>query len=106
MGSVPLAGWAAQWHVLAMTASKRLIEVDETTAATLERRAAERGLSVASLIAEMTAFEGEAVPPDETAELDRRWALVTAGEVTIPHEDVVQWLQTWGTPSFRSWNSR
>lgn len=89
-----------------MTAPKRMIEVDETTAATLERRAAARGLSVASLIAEMAAFEGEAVLHEEMAELDRRWALVAAGEATIPHEEVVRWLHTWGTPSFRSWNSQ
>jgi predicted transcriptional regulator len=80
------------------------IEVDKTTADTLNARAAERGVSVAELLAEMVR-EGEAVEvgPAEIAELDRRWANIKAGEATIPHEDVVRWLNTWGTPAFKPW---
>ena len=91
-----------------MTSAKRTIEIDEATATTLERRAAERGLSVPALIAEMTALEDEisVLPPEEIAELDRRWALVEAGEATVPHDEVVRWLRNWGTPSFKSWNNR
>jgi predicted transcriptional regulator len=90
-----------------MTAVKRTIEVDEATAAALESRAAERGLSVSQLVAEMTAVQSAATvhPNDEVAELDRQWAAIKAGESTIPHEKVVRWLQTWGTPSFRPWNN-
>jgi len=91
-----------------MTAAKRNIEVDETTASTLELRAAERGLSVSDLIAEMTAIHGAAtdLPRDEIAELDRQWRAIKSGEATVPHERVVRWLQTWGTPSYRPWNNR
>jgi len=91
-----------------MTAAKRYIEVDETTASTLELRAAERGLSVSDLIAEMTAIHGAAtdLPRDEIAELDRQWRAIKSGEATVPHERVVRWLQTWGTPSYRPWNNR
>jgi hypothetical protein len=91
-----------------MTAAKRNIEVDETTAATLESRAAERGLSVADLVAEMTAIHGNGsdLPRDEIAELDRQWRAIKSGEATVPHEKVVRWLQTWGTPSHRPWNDR
>lgn len=91
-----------------MTASKRTIEVDDATAAALESRAAEAGLSVTELLAEMFAL-GSApakLSPAEVAELDRQWAAIKAGEPTVPHEDVVRWLHTWGTPGFRPWNSR
>jgi predicted transcriptional regulator len=43
---------------------------------------------------------------DELAELDRRWAAVEAGEATVPHEKVVRWLETWGTPAFTPWGKR
>ena len=91
-----------------MTAAKRIIELDEATATTLESRAAERGLSASELIAEMTAIQSGTtiVPFDEISELDRRWAAIEAGEATIPHEEVARWLQTWGTPSYKPWNSR
>jgi predicted transcriptional regulator len=91
-----------------MTGATRLIEVDEQTAAVLEARAAERGLSVPELVAEMTAFPASPVGlrDDDIAELDRRWAAIEAGEPTVPHEDVVRWLQTWGTPAFKEWLDR
>lgn len=91
-----------------MTASKRTIEVDDVTAAALESRAAEAGLSVAELVAEMFALGGAPakLSPVEVAELDRRWTSIKGGEPTVPHEDVVRWLDTWGTPGFRPWNSR
>ena len=81
------------------------IEVDETTAATLRTRAAERGVSVAELVAELVLLESApmSAEPDEIAELDRRWAAIQAGEATVPHEEVVRWLETWGTPAFRPW---
>ena len=41
---------------------------------------------------------------EELAELDRRWAAIEAGEPTIPNDQVVGWLETWGTPAFRPWN--
>jgi predicted transcriptional regulator len=34
-------------------------------------------------------------------ELDRQWIAIKAGELTIAHDDVVRWLDTWGTPNFR-----
>lgn len=37
----------------------RKIEIDETTAIVLERRAADRGLSVADLVAELTEYATE-----------------------------------------------
>jgi predicted transcriptional regulator len=84
-----------------MNAPKRLIEVDEQTAIALETRAAERGLTVPDLVAEMTAVATFEVAPSaaEVAELDRRWAAIEAGEPTIPHDSVVRWLRTWGSPA-------
>jgi predicted transcriptional regulator len=88
--------------------SKRTIEVDDTTAAALETRAAEAGLSVAELLAEMVAAEGmrSELPSAGIAALDQQWAAIKAGEPTVPHQDIVRWLDTWGTPGFRSWKGQ
>jgi predicted transcriptional regulator len=90
-----------------MNVKMRKIEVDGATAETLEARAAERGLSVAELVAEMTTLQEQAtVSPEALAELDRQWAAIKAGEPTVPHDNVVQWLETWGTPGFKLWNKQ
>jgi predicted transcriptional regulator len=85
-----------------MAPMAKTIEVDEDTAATLKKRAASRGLSVAELVAEMTTLQFAPTDPsaEELADLDRQWAAIKAGEPTIPHEDVARWLRTWGTPAF------
>jgi hypothetical protein len=77
-----------------MSVPKRLIEVDEGTAIALETRAAELGLSVSALVAEMTRIAS--AHDDDVAELDRRWAAIEAGESTVAHDTVVRWLRTWG----------
>ncbi len=88
--------------------SKRTIEVDDTTAAALESRAAEVGLSVAELLAEIVAAGGAAAETTDAgvAGLGRQWAAVKAGDPTVAHDDVVRWLDTWGTPRFRPWNDQ
>jgi hypothetical protein len=80
------------------------IEVDKHTADMLQNRAAELGVTVPQLIAELAALEGAArdVDATELAELDRRYARAV-GNARVPHERVVQWLRTWGTPGFRPW---
>jgi predicted transcriptional regulator len=81
-----------------MAPHKRTLEVDSDTAAALEHRAAETGLSVSDLLAEMVARQhapAEASAAD-IAELDRQWAAIKAGEPTVPHDSVVRWLDTWG----------
>jgi len=85
-----------------MSDKGRSIEVDEGTAAALESRAAERGVSVSQVVAELVPL---AVDSETIAELDRRWAAIEAGEPTVPHEDVVRWLKTWGTPAFKDWSN-
>lgn len=91
-----------------MNAPKRLIEVDEQIATALEARAAERGLSVSDLVAELAAGAASQQAPsiDDIAELDRRWAAIEAGKPTISNDAVVQWLRTWGSPAFKSWHDR
>lgn len=83
-----------------MTAKSQTIEIDAETAALLESRAAERGVSVSQLLSELLPL---AADPETIAELDRRWAAIEGGEQTIPHDEVVRWLKTWGTPSFKPW---
>jgi hypothetical protein len=29
-----------------------------------------------------------------------------AGQPTVPHAEVVRWLETWGTPAFKPWHER
>jgi hypothetical protein len=91
-----------------MTKAKRTIEIDEDTATGLERRAAERGVSVSQLVAEFVSLENQpvAVGLDEIGELDRRWAEVRDGRPTVANSDVVRWLETWGTPAFKPWHSQ
>ena len=86
-----------------MTAKTETIEVDADTAALLKARAEERGVSVATVVAELVPAEGDGT---SVTEMDRRWAAVESGEPTIPHEEVRAWLQTWGTPDFKPWSKR
>ncbi len=84
------------------------IEIDDSTARALKRRAAERGVTVPELVAELATL---AVGPveadaDDVAELDRRWRAFEAQDSVVSNDDVVRWLQTWGTPGFRGWRSR
>jgi predicted transcriptional regulator len=85
--------------------TKVTIEVDEQTADVLQTRAAELGVTVSELVAELATLESEpmTVAPDEIAELDRRWKKVEARGSAVPQERVVRWLRTWGTPRYRPW---
>ena len=85
----------------------RKIEVDDATAAALESRAAEQGLTVPELVAELAqgAAEPVVLRDDEIAELDRLWRTAKDDDL-VPHADVVRWLQTWGTPAFKPWRHR
>jgi predicted transcriptional regulator len=90
-----------------MTDQIDTIQVDKSTADALRTRAAERGISVAQLLAEIASESGPVTAEAaDLAELDRRWAKVKAGEVTVPHDDVVRWLDTWGTEAFRPLRER
>jgi predicted transcriptional regulator len=86
----------------------RTIEIDEVTADVLEARAAARGVSVGDVVAELVAFDDATISADseEMAELDRRWAAIDAGDATVPHSEVARWLETWGTPNFKSWHEQ
>jgi hypothetical protein len=91
-----------------MNIKVRQIEVDAETAAALEARAAEVGLSVRELLAEMVGLEKAPAKLSgaELSDLDRQWAAIKAGEPTVAHDDVVRWLDTWGTSAFRPWKGR
>ena len=83
-----------------MTSRMRKIEVDEATAGALEEAALARGVSISEVVADLVSSDLES---DEqvVAELDRRWKASQGQRATVPHEAVVEWLKTWGTPSFR-----
>jgi hypothetical protein len=78
-------------------------EVDQRTADVLQARAAELGVTVSELVAELATLDTDPVVVEsgEITELDRRWNKVEAGAPTIPHERVIRWLRTWGTPGVR-----
>jgi hypothetical protein len=95
-----------------MTAPLRTIEVDETTAARLADAAAEEGLTVPELLAELAAalageepeeiarmrHAGEGLwSPEETAETDRRLAAFERTRQGAPWEEVKAWMESWGT---------
>jgi predicted transcriptional regulator len=84
------------------------IEVDEATATSLKERADERGLTVPDLLAEFASADRAPldVADDQIAELDRRWIAVQGGSPVVPHDQVVRWLETWGTPAFKPWRNR
>ena len=83
------------------------IDIDQHTADVLELRAAELGVTVPQLIAELAALDSapREVDADEIPELDRRAAAAAPGS-RVPQERVVQWLRTWGTPGFRPWQDQ
>ena len=83
------------------------IEVDEQTADVLQTRAAELGVTVSELVAELAMLEADPITVDDdaVAELDRRWNKVQNGGRTVAHERVVRWLRTWGTPGFQPWQA-
>jgi predicted transcriptional regulator len=84
------------------------IEIDDDTAAALKQRARERGVTVPELVAELVTLETSSVDTDaaDIAELDRRWKAFEAQGSVAANDDVVRWLQTWGTTAFRSWRKR
>ena len=83
----------------------RSIEVDDDTATALTQRAAERGVSVPELVAELVTLEAGPVVAEagDIAELDRRWKAFEAQGSVAANDDVVRWLESWGAPAFRSW---
>jgi predicted transcriptional regulator len=90
-----------------MNSKTDTIEIDTATAELLKARAAERGMSVAEFLLEVVTASGPAeADAADIAELDRRWARVKSGAATVPHDDVVRWLDTWGTSAFRPWRER
>jgi predicted transcriptional regulator len=84
------------------------IEIDDSTATALKTRAAERGVTVPELVAELATLAVSPVETDadDVAELDRRWRAFEAQDSVVSSDEVVRWLQTWGRPEFRSWRSR
>jgi predicted transcriptional regulator len=81
------------------------IEIDDDTATALRQRARERGVTIPELVAELVTLEAGPADADEAdvAELDRRWKAFEAQGSVAADDDVVRWLQTWGTTTFRSW---
>ena len=96
-----------------MNAKFRAIEVDETTAALLEARAAARNLTVAELLADLAASEA-GLPadlaeqratgtgpwsPEVLAEDERRLLAFREERSGADWSDVRDWMESWGRPS-------
>ncbi len=82
------------------------IEVDDATATALAESAAERGVSVPELVAELAVrdLKRARAAAGDIAELEGRWKAFQAQQTSVANGDVVRWLETWGTPAFRSWH--
>ena len=65
------------------------IEVDDSTASVLKQRAAERGVTVPELVAELAtiAVSPVAADVDEIAELDRRWKAFEAQDSVASNDE-------------------
>lgn len=87
-------------------AATRTIEIDAAIAAELESRAASRGVSIREMVAELVASDDGISANADIAELDRQWLEIEGGAPTVPHEKVVRWLETWGTPAFKPWREQ
>ena len=92
----------------ALRMKTQTIEVDDDTAAALKQRAEQRGVSVPELVAELVTLDMHALEADsaDISELDRRWKSYQAQKSVTSNDDVVRWLRTWGTPTFRRWRDR
>ena len=90
------------------TMKTQIIEVDDGAAKALKQRAEERGVTVPQLVAELVTPEVGSVDADAAgiAERDRCWNAFEAKGSIVSNDDVVRWLQAWGTPGFRSWRKR
>jgi hypothetical protein len=68
----------------------QIIEIDHDTAMSLEQRAAERGLSVPELVAELVTLEAGPADADvdDIVELDRRWKAFGAQGSVAANDDV------------------
>lgn len=94
-----------------MNVKFRQIEVDAKTAAALEAKAAERGVSVPELVADLVGMASDAPAYFETlrakgqgpwspavlAEDARRLADYQETGEGVPWEEVRAWMQSWGT---------
>jgi Ribbon-helix-helix protein, copG family len=83
------------------------LRIDAATAAKLNARARARGVSVSDLLNELVEADAtfDAADAASVRELDRRWA-EAASEKTVANSDVAGWLNTWGTPAYRTWAKR
>lgn len=93
-----------------MNLKTRTIEVDAATAKTLQDRAAELGVSVSELVADLVAIDDlpkdlEAMrragrgpwAPSILAEDVRRYEEYQRTRMGVPLEDVEAWVKSWGT---------
>lgn len=86
---------------------ERQHRIDKHTADVLQTRAAELGVTVPQLVAELATLDSEPRDADaaEIAELDRRVAkALDSGRV--PNDRVVCGSRTWGTPQYRPWRGQ
>jgi predicted transcriptional regulator len=72
------------------------LRIDRKLSDKLDRRArqAKRSKSSLAAIAIENFFEIEAMEIEKTKQVIAR---VKAGEPTVPHEDVMRWIKSWGT---------
>lgn len=86
-------------------AKQLIVTLDSETAARLEKRADEVGMTPEQLVAALVRDDDgpDRIDVSDIADLEVRWAEVQAGGETVPHPEVKRWLKTWRTADFRPW---
>ena len=80
-----------------MEGRRRTIELDEDVADALERRAAERGVSLDAHVVELASLEVVELETADLADLGARsvsWQRTGEG---APLDEVVEWMSSWGS---------
>jgi predicted transcriptional regulator len=82
-----------------VTVKLRQIEVEVSTAEVLEARAAEQGVTVSEVVAEIVAvmdFSADIEWPDAAEDLRRYYEFKRTGEA-VPLNEVKAWVESWGS---------
>ena len=84
-----------------MSTVRRILELDAETDRRIDALAAEKGVDAASVVAEAVEFLDTFIDIDEPPleeDLARLRAYEATGEA-VPHDAVLEWVRSWGTPN-------
>ena len=86
-----------------MATGRRLIEIEAAAAERLEAGAVRFGMSLSDYV--LTLADDSGGREGDLRELTQRLDATRDPQAAVDHVEVVRWLETWGTPAYRSWSS-